>query len=214
MARDEAGLGAGKGGEGFRHLWLELMEVEGHSGGGGGFRDDPRSPSQFATLHLGLTDCPHQSTNPDIGATLTFRPHRPHSQRFVKQSKELWVTALWPVGRGSWCYKGGVYTPTHPCVVCLLVPKTVLTFHHYGFLCNYLQMIVFQLVKGLPYRKKDPLGRVVGQGLRESARLSGASWALGWRWSCWVMNVYGILAEAQQTWKEVGGLRVEGGESG
>lgn len=75
-------------------------------------------------------------------------------------------------------------------------------------------MIVFQLVKGLPYREKDPLGRVVGQGLRERARLSGASWALGWRRSWWVMNVYGILAEAQETWKEVGGLKVEGGESG
>lgn len=94
--------------------------------------------------------------------------------------------------------------------MCLLVPKTVLTFH-----C-YCQMAVWQLVKGLPKsREKTPFRpRGGGQDLSKKPPLSGAWEALGWGRGWQAVEVHGVLAEAQEAWEEVRGLKAEGGERG
>lgn len=53
-----------------------------------------------------------------------------------------------------------------------------------------LQTIVFQLVKGLPYRReKDPSGPCGGAGPEEEGLPEWAGWALGWRRSWQVIEV-------------------------
>lgn len=82
-----------------------------------------------------------------------------------------------------------------------------------GIFKNYLQIIVLQLVKvGLPSRReKNPFGSCARARPEQKGPPEGAP---GWRGGWQVVEVYGILAEAQGGWKEVRDLRVEGGERG